>query len=320
MDEYCLIVVGNKTDLTPSSTGSAVSEGAALDFIDELVPLSGSPSSSLATPEDERDWILTQGPDRVSSGSDDEVVAHDNGSLESGATSPVDIILVDETHSASVAHHNDVGSDGENSIRTFAIPPRTPSIDLHSHHHKHSLKAPLRASQFSLLPNSTVSSTHTGFTSFQSFHTPASSISDGYEPYHSAQSSPLSHSRSPSSSPSLHNHRSYHSLSASTMSTSTVSTSIAPTITPARYANNPRTLSQTKPSRPLRGPKLFLTSAKTGAGVSEVFAYVARRVVMRWEWDEAHTSGPVFGNGSTVHLADTTTGRKKAFLPGCCSS
>jgi hypothetical protein len=34
---------------------------------------------------------------------------------------------------------------------------------------------------------------------------------------------------------------------------------------------------------------------------------------MRWEWEEAHTSGPVFGNGSTVHLADTMTGRKKAF-------
>jgi hypothetical protein len=106
VEEYCLVVVGNKTDLAPSSTGSAVSEGAALEFIDELVPLSGSPSSSLATPEDERDWVTTQGPDRVSSGSDGEVVAPDNGSLESGAASLVDIILVDETHSASVVHYS----------------------------------------------------------------------------------------------------------------------------------------------------------------------------------------------------------------------
>ncbi|KAF8502932.1 hypothetical protein F5888DRAFT_1125636 [Russula emetica] len=112
--------------------GSAVSEGAALDFIDELVPLLGSPSSCLAAPEDERDWIPTQGPDCVSSGSDDEVVVHDNGSLESGAASPVDMILVDETHSASVLHHNDVGSDWENSIPTFAIPPRTPPTDFQS--------------------------------------------------------------------------------------------------------------------------------------------------------------------------------------------
>ena len=317
MEEYCLVVVGNKTDLAPSSTGSAVSEGTALDFIDELVPLSGSPSSSLATPEDERDWIPTQGPDRVS---DDEVVAHDSGSLESGAASPVDIILVDETQTASVVRHNDVGLDGGNSTPTFAIPPRTPSIDFHNHRHKHSLKARSRTSQFNLLPNSTVSSTHTGFTSFQSFHTPASSISDGHEPYHSAQSSPLSHSRSPSSSPSLQNHRSYHSLSASTISTSTASTSIAPTITPARYVNNLRTLPETRPSRPLRGPKLLFTSAKTGAGVPEVFGYVARHVVMRWEWEEAHASWPLVGNGSSVHLADAMRGRKKAFLPGCCSS
>jgi hypothetical protein len=125
MEEYCLVVVGNKTELALSSTSSAVPERAALDFIDELVLLPGSPSSSLATPEDERGWIPAQGPDRVSSESDDEVVAHDNGSLELGAASPVDIIHVDETHSASVVH-NDVGSDRENSIPTFAIPPFTP--------------------------------------------------------------------------------------------------------------------------------------------------------------------------------------------------
>jgi Ras-related protein Rab-7A len=51
-EDYCLVVVGNKTDLVSGSEGRAVSEEAALDFIDELVPPSGSPSSSLATPED----------------------------------------------------------------------------------------------------------------------------------------------------------------------------------------------------------------------------------------------------------------------------
>lgn len=52
-----------RTDLAPSPTGSTVSERAALDFIDELVPLSRS-------------------PDRVSSRSDDEVAAHDHGPLD----------------------------------------------------------------------------------------------------------------------------------------------------------------------------------------------------------------------------------------------
>ena len=45
--------------LAPSSAGSAVRAGS-LEFIDELVPLSASPSCSPATPEGERDWIPTQ--------------------------------------------------------------------------------------------------------------------------------------------------------------------------------------------------------------------------------------------------------------------
>jgi Ras-related protein Rab-7A len=34
-----------------------------------------------------------------------------------------------------------------------------------------------------------------------------------------------------------------------------------------------------------RRPKLFFTSAKTGEGVKEVFDYIARRVVVKWEWE-----------------------------------
>jgi hypothetical protein len=142
----------------------------------------------------------------------------------------VDIILVDETHSAVVYHtipdrDNDVGADGEDSMPTFTIPPRTPSIDLLALHHKRASKRRSRASQFSLAPNGMVSSAHTGFTSF---HTPASS-SDGHEPHHSALSSPLSRS----------------------------------------------------------------------------CAYVARRVVMRWEWEEeaVYVDVPDFdADNSTVHL------------------
>jgi hypothetical protein len=36
----------------------------------------------------------------------------------------------------------------------------------------------------------------------------------------------------------------------------------------------------------VEGPKLFFTSAKTGEGVNDVFEYIARRVVMRWEYEE----------------------------------
>ncbi|TFK64460.1 hypothetical protein BDN72DRAFT_747440, partial [Pluteus cervinus] len=40
------------------------------------------------------------------------------------------------------------------------------------------------------------------------------------------------------------------------------------------------------PPPPAKGPKLFLTSAKTGTGVSDVFEYIARRVVRRTEYLE----------------------------------
>jgi Ras-related protein Rab-7A len=117
-------------------------------------------------------------------------------------------------------------------------------------------------------------------------------------------------------------------LSASAMSTSTsistptsIAPTVAPTITQARYSNTLHTLTQTMPPRPLRGPKLFFTSAKTGAGVSEVFSYVARRVVTRWEWEEANASEFILvGNCSTVHLDDAMAGEKRALWSACCSS
>jgi hypothetical protein len=59
------------------------------------------------------------------------------------------------------------------------------------------------------------------------------------------------------------------------------------------------------------GPEVFFTPAKMGAGVLEVFAYVGapcRDAVGMGR--EAHASGPVVGNGSTVRLADAMTGTK----------
>ena len=205
-----------------------------MDFIDELVLRSGSSSSIPATPEDEGDWTPGHLPGHAPSGPDAEVVVYDDEALDPDDVGPVDIILVDETRSA-VVHPvipdagNDICANGENSTPSFIIPPRTPSTDLLAHHHKRASKRRSRASQFSLAPNGTVSSAHTGFTSF---HTPASSFSDAHEPFHSALSSPRSRSYSPSSSsPPFYNHRSYRLLSASTISTST---SIAPTIMPER--------------------------------------------------------------------------------------
>ncbi|KAH9964779.1 P-loop containing nucleoside triphosphate hydrolase protein [Lactifluus volemus] len=319
MEEYCLVVVGNKTDLI-SGSDNATTEEDALRLIDELVPPSDTRStSSPATPVDERDWL----PTRVVNGSDDdEMCVHTNGNLNPDTTQSEDIILLDETSTAHATPDTDGDPevDTDTSVPTIMIPPRTSSIDLTSHHHKRTSKSHSRNSQlsFAAAHGGTLGSTHTGFTSF---HTPASSFSDGAhaEPFQSALSSPLSRSRSPSSSSPLihaHNNRS-HTTRRCSLSPSTISISTAPTITPARYATA-QALARAMPPRPPRGPKLFFTSAKTGAGVSDVFAYIAQRVVTRWEWEEARAEQP---NGvSTVGLDQAMIGQKKTFRSTCCSS
>jgi Ras-related protein Rab-7A len=317
MADYCLVVVGNKTDLVRSSEGVAVPESTALRFIDELVPPSESRSSTPETPkDDDLRWMSGHVPARVASGSDDENGLHESGNPESdpdGAGSASDIILVDETHAAAAAADlegviDDADTDTCAPVPTIvAPPPRTPSIDLQALHHKRPSKSRSRSSRFSPTQNGTISSTHTGFTSF---HTPASSFSDLGDPFESAPSSPLARSRSSSPLPHAHRARLSRSASAST----------APTITQARYATA-HALASTIEHRPPRGPKLFFTSAKTGAGVSDVFTYVAQRVVMRWEWEEAHAEGNnSAGNGSTVHLNDHRSTPRKTRRTACCSS
>ena len=90
----------NKTDLVSSPEGRVASEEATSYLIDKLVPLSGSPSSSLATPEDEGDWTPRQVSEHIPGGPDAEVVVHNDGAPDSDAGAPVDIILVDESYSA----------------------------------------------------------------------------------------------------------------------------------------------------------------------------------------------------------------------------
>ena len=92
------------------------------------------------------------------------------------------------------------------------------------------------------------------------------------------------------------------------------------TITPELYANDLHTLALAKAARTPHGPKLSFTSAKTGVGVLEVFAYVACRVVMGWGWEEemVYVDVPDFdGDNSTVHPGG---GMTRSFRPVCCFS
>ncbi|KAH9952597.1 hypothetical protein BGW80DRAFT_1469556 [Lactifluus volemus] len=81
------------------------------------------------------------------------------------------------------------------------------------------------------------------------------------------------------------------------VSSLTISISTAPTISPARYATE-QALARANATSPPRGPKLFFTLAKTGAGVSDVFAYIAQRVLTRWETRAEPPNG--VRKGSTV--------------------
>ena len=86
------------------------------------------------------------------------------------------------------------------------------------------------------------------------------------------------------------------------MSNFDASTSIAPTITPARYTNSH--MLWHRQSHPVRcvGLSYFFTSTKTAVGVLEVFAYVGRDPPGRdaVERTEAYASGPnLVRNGST---------------------
>ena len=136
----------------------------------------------------------------------------------------------------------------------------------------------------------TMSTTHTSLTLY---HTPSSSI---YESARSSPEPPPSWSRSTSP----RQRRLLGLSSSSSSSGGSASTSSVATITPSLFArehtSQTATLSSSaegdlpsfgSPPEPERGPKLFFTSAKTGEGVEDVFGYVVKRVVGRWEYEEA---------------------------------
>jgi hypothetical protein len=107
-------------------------------------------------------------------------------------------------------------SRGENSIPTFTTTPRTSSVDLHAHRYWHSSKP--RSTHLATQPRA--AQRQGEFDTYGLHLLPYARYIHlrWLRKYHSAFFSPLSHSRSLSSSSSPHNHRSYHSLSALTIS------------------------------------------------------------------------------------------------------
>jgi len=128
----------------------------------------------------------------------------------------------------------------------------------------------------------------------------------------------------------------------STASKSSLSSSSALTITQSLFSRSAVNASNTTgppesasapPAPPLPpleyGPKLFFTSAKTGEGVREVFDYVAKRVIVRWEWEvrEWDEEGEWVGD-DTIRVGLRRDGRTAGdqdrwgmkVTRGCCAS
>ncbi|TFK83995.1 ras-domain-containing protein [Polyporus arcularius HHB13444] len=170
--------------------------------------------------------------------------------------------------------------------------PTTESIDINARRRRdRTSRASRSRSRSSLFPGGTIG---TMTTTHSIYHTPSSSL---YDTFQSAFSSPAFTALSAPASRSA----SHSPLREPRRIPSNSSMSSVPTITPSLFtrgmaatttATTPESGSPPNdvhaPPPPLeRYPKLFFTSAKTGEGVKDVFEYIARRVVVRQEYEEA---------------------------------
>ncbi|KDR73264.1 hypothetical protein GALMADRAFT_142392 [Galerina marginata CBS 339.88] len=330
MNDYCCVVVGNKIDMIGKVNGDGpVSESEALQFLDELVP--PSPSASPASE------INVLPP--TSSNGYPELSHQLNG----------------DSHSSIIKSPSNSSSSSQLSP---SQPPRSSSIAIAPHfdssHNRESSYSPKhqlsksRSRSASRFYSGTMTTTHTTLTIY---HTPSSSM---FDTFRSARSSPEPSSSSAELSEATSPPGSVRRRSMTMLSSGSASSGSAATITPsliARERSNGNgnsigapTTNATPSSSPLihssipaaftapplppeRGPKMFFTSAKTGDGVSDVFEYIAQRVVRRWEyeeWVEARTMHFREASGAgparqTIRLQSEGRGMKKAWSD-CCSS
>lgn len=307
MHDYCCVVVGNKIDMAGKGKG-LVSESEALEFLDDLVP-----------PQESIDIL----PPSVSDGSPEL---------------PFKVPFIEASSHLIPSSSIAIPSAGK-QVRT----------DVGSVSPKHQLfKSRSRSS--SRFYAGTMTTTHTTLTIY---HTPSSSLFDVYQ---SARASPEpgsapEHARARSPSPPARLMARQRTLTM--LSTGSTSSGSAPTITPSLVAREREAVAAAAAERahlvdgfgdgasgspqvspvdvpfgmlplpPERGPRLFFTSAKTGEGVADVFEYIARRVVQKWEYDEwveARTMHfrDASANMSTIRLDGERWNRKK--LGKCCSS
>ncbi|KAI0935482.1 hypothetical protein AcV5_003898 [Taiwanofungus camphoratus] len=198
---------------------------------------------------------------------------------------PPPVIELSQVEESVTQEHEDGGDTIPHELTGISRPN---PIDIVKRHRRISSRSRSRSTLFRGGTVGTMTTTHTVY------HTPSSSLFDAFE---SALSSPARTATSTTSSPRS---PSYSPARAPRRIPSVSSVSSAPTITPSLFLRDHATTVSTTPISALspshsyslppppdKRPKLFFTSAKTGQGVSDLFEYVARRVVMRLEYEEA---------------------------------
>ncbi|TRM58992.1 P-loop containing nucleoside triphosphate hydrolase protein [Schizophyllum amplum] len=286
LEDYCCVVVGNKKDLVREGAESAVSFAEAETFLEELVPIVAR-SAAQAGSSGQR---TPPSPLTERSEASHVPVEFPSKNSSSRPASPLAGLSPGRVRSKSIS----------------IVAARRPA-----HRARQSINASCsptdrdgasrsRSRSSSRFYSGTMTTTATGMSMY---HTPSSSM---FDVYHSARASP-----EPSLSPGGSYVRSRRSTQAST---STV------TITPSLFARE-RQDGDVAPMQELftdLGPRLFFASAKTGESVSDIFEYVARRVVRRWEREERRMGFGEMENPSVVHLNEGGAERGRQRRGACC--
>lgn len=348
VEEFCTVIVGNKMDmlerrlhsesenvvdgLPTSPSGTYVSEADAQALINKIVP----PSSRPPTPTD-----LQHCPSRS-----DAPGTHTPSSRTLHRSHP--------SFNSSLPPSPGLPSF-QQSTRSIAILPNAKAPGKARGASNSRSRSRSRSQHFAAGTVGTLGTMTT--TTLSIYHTPSSSLFDDYASARSASlasASRFTHASASSSDPSRNaspvpsgagsaDGRGVRRMASLTLST----TSDVPTVTPralARSRSPAASLSLSPPQppgspvrgsgvpplppRPERGARLFFTSAKTGAGVADVFAHIAARVLRKWEFEEASEARrmsiwdavPAAGEGA-IRLEDERGGIGRWRGHGrCCAS
>ncbi|KAF9075989.1 P-loop containing nucleoside triphosphate hydrolase protein [Rhodocollybia butyracea] len=304
---FCVALVGNKVDLIQGE-GRVRKHEQARRFMDILVPPELYEEAELESDEEEEEDILAasqltarptahQMLKTPSPPAKSKFIGHSSSSRSLYTSSSISGLSIYHTPSSSVYGSGSVRTSSplRRSLDDLAwigsYPPRLGSIA--------SLESG-QASAVTLTPTNWDTFKHdegnrrTRYASINSVSSSVSAAESFYSAFSTRDSSHLSPQLSPSGT--FHSRVRTRSLSPSPKPNSDLpsrpdSKQISPptqlhsTLVPTKLQ-----LQSPKPPKPPKldtGPRLFFASAKSGQGVPEVFEYIAKRVVRRWEWEES---------------------------------